>query len=142
MRNRTKRKMSSIAFFTQKAYWRIVTAKPSAFGIAVLVVITSVFLLGGGVYNLLEQPLVAVIGAEGRIIVFYPFALNAQFLLESFVVMASYTIGVIGFLLAYQSTKYAYRPRQAFILLLIGCVLIVSAYFMNENFLVARWSGG
>jgi len=134
-----KRKISSFAFFLQKAYWKIITAKPSIFVIAVIVVAACVFLLGGGVYDILEKPLVAVVASGGRIIVFYPYALNEQFLMESIVVMVGYAIGVVGFLLTYQSTKYAYRPRQAYILLLVGCVLIITAYVFVERSLLARW---
>jgi len=134
-----KRRISSLAFFMQKAYWKIITAKPSIFVISIIAVATSIFLLGGGVYDLLEKPLVAIIATGGRIIVYYPYALNEQFLMESIVVMVGYTIGVAGFLLTYQSTKYAYRPRQAYILLLMGCVLIITAYIFIENSLMARW---
>ena len=123
----------------QKAYWKIITAKPSIFVIAVVVVAASVFLLGGGVYDVLEKPLVAVVQTGGRIIVFYPYAINEQLLLESIVVMTGYAIGVVGFLLTYQSTKYAYRPRQAYMLLLVGCVLIITAYIFIERSLLARW---
>jgi len=54
--------------------------------------------------------------------------------------MALYAIGFAGFFLTYQSTKYAYRPRQAFILLLVGFFLIIAAYLLIENTLLARWS--
>lgn len=123
----------------QKAYWKIVTAKPSIFVIATIVVAGSIFLLGGGIYDILEKPLTAIVAAGGRIIVVYPYALNEQFLVESIIVMTLYAIGVVGFFLTYQSTKYAYRPRQAFILLLMGCVLIITAYLLMENTLLARW---
>jgi len=135
-----KRRISSLAFFMQKAYWKIITAKPSIFVISIIAVATSIFLLGGGVYDLLEKPLVAIIATGGRIIVYYPYALNEQFLMESIVVMVGYTIGVAGFLLTYQSTKYAYRPRQAYILLLVGCVLVITAYIFIERSLLARWA--
>jgi len=137
---RIRRRISSLAFFMQKAYWKIVTAKPSIFVVAVIVVAASIFLLGGGIYDILEKPLVAIIASGGRIIAFYPYALNEQFLGESIIVMITYTIGVVGLLLTYQSTKYAYRPRQAFIMLLMGCVLVVVAYFMIERSLLARWA--
>jgi hypothetical protein len=134
-----KRRFSSLAFFVQKTYWKIITAKPSIFLVAVIVVATCIFLLGGGLYDLLEKPLVAVVATGGRIIVFYPYTINEQFLMESIVVMVGYVIGVVGFLLTYQSTKYAYRPRQAYILLLVGCVLIITAYIFIERSLLARW---
>ncbi|MGQ9459995.1 MAG: hypothetical protein ACUVRA_02020 [Candidatus Bathyarchaeaceae archaeon] len=134
-----KRKISSLAFFLQKTYWKIITAKPSIFVIAVIVVAACIFLLGGGVYDILEKPLVAVVATGGSIIVYYPYSLNEQFLMESIVVMVGYVIGVAGFLLTYQSTKYAYRPRQAYIMLLVGCILIITAYIFVERSLLARW---
>ncbi|MFQ5836593.1 MAG: hypothetical protein ACE5HG_01945 [Candidatus Bathyarchaeia archaeon] len=135
-----RRRISSLAFSMQKAYWKIVTAKPSIFVTAVLVVAASLFLLGGGVYDILEKPLLAIVAAGGRIITYYPFALNEQFLVESIIVMVLYAIGVVGFLLTYQSTKYAYRSRQAYRLLLVGCVLIVVAYILIERSLLARFA--
>lgn len=141
MARQIKRRVSSLSFFIQKAYWKIMTAKPSIFVIAIIVVAGSIFLLGGGIYDILEKPLTAIVAAGGRIIVIYPYALNEQFLVESIIVMTLYAIGVVGFFLTYQSTKYAYRPRQAFILLLVGFVLIITAYLLMENTLMARWRG-
>ena len=141
MARQIKRRISSLSFFIQKAYWKIMTAKPSIFVIATIVVAGSIFLLGGGIYDILEKPLTAIVAAGGRIIVVYPYALNEQFLVESIIVMTLYAIGVVGFFLTYQSTKYAYRPRQAFILLLVGFVLIITAYLLMENTLLARWRG-
>ena len=115
------------------------TAKPSLVVIALILIAASVFLLGGGVYDLLERPLVAVFQSGGTFISFYPYALNEQLLIESISTMTFYTIGVAGFLLAYQSTKYAYRPRQAFILLLVGSVLIVVAYIFIERSLLTKF---
>jgi hypothetical protein len=134
-----RRRISSLAFSMQKAYWKMVTAKPSIFATAVLVVAASLFLLGGGIYDLLEKPLLLIVAAGGRIVTYYPYALNEQFLVESMIVMVIYALGVVGFLLAYQSTKYAYRSRQAYRLLLVGCVLVVIAYIFIERSLLARW---
>jgi len=139
MARQLRRRFSSFAFSMQKAYWKMVTAKPSIFVTAVLVVAASLFLLGGGVYDILEKPLFAIVASGGRIITYYPYTLNEQFLVESIIVMVIYAIGVMGFLLTYQSTKYAYSSRQAYRLLLVGCVLIVIAYIFIERSLLARW---
>jgi len=140
MARQMKKRISSLSFFMQKAYWKIMTAKPSILVIATLAVAASIFLLGGGIYDFLEKPLLAIVASGGRLIVVYPYALNEQFLVESIIVMALYAIGFAGFFLTYQSTKYAYRPRQAFILLLVGFFLIIAAYLLIENTLLARWS--
>ena len=132
------RRFSSLIYYIQKAYWKIVTAKPSLFLIAVVAVAVSIFFLGGGLYDLLEKPLVAAFASGGRIIFYYPYGINEQFVAESLFVMIVYAIAVVGLLLTYESTKYAYRPRQAFMLLLIGCTFVFVAYLCIEYLLFAR----
>lgn len=139
MTKRIRRKISSFTYSIRKTYWKIVTAKPSLMVIALVLIGASIFLLGGGIYDLLEKPLIAVFQSGGTFISFFPFDLNAQLLIESISTMTFYTIGVLGFLLAYQSTKYAYKPRQAFIFLVMGCVLIIIAYIFIERSLLSKW---
>ena len=138
MSRKARKSASSLSYYFQKVYWKTVTAKPSTLLLAALAVSVSVFLLGGGIYDILEQPIIAFV-SEGRIIPYYPQALNEQLLGESVASMVLYSLGIVGLILTYQSTKYAYRPRQAFILLLVGCVLIIVSYIFTENSLLARW---
>lgn len=119
------------------------TTKPSIFAIALVVATMSIFLLGGGIYDFLlglQGELLVAAFAGGRIITVFPRALNEQILVESIMVMIYYAMGVVGFILTYRSTKYVYRPRQAFILLLVGCVLIGAAYIFVEQSLLAKWA--
>jgi len=138
---RVKRNLASLSYMLQKSYWKIVTAKPPILIFAVLIIAAAIFLLGGGLYDLLEKPLFAIFLQE-RFIGVFPYSLNEQLLAESIFVMLVYAIGVGGFLLTYQSTKYAYRPRQAFMFLLLGIVLIVVAYIGVEYVFLARWRLG
>ena len=140
MASGVRRRVASFTFNIQKLLWRIVTSKPSTFLTALLVVFTALFLLGGGIYDLLEQPLLAVVDAGGRIITYYPYELNRQLLLESIIVMIFYAIGFVGLVFTYQSTKYVYRARQANRLLLIGCILVVVSYILIELSLRAALS--
>jgi len=134
--SRIKTRLSSLGFRLQRAIRKIATAKPSIFVIASVIVASTVFLLGGGVYDLLADPLIAFpIGR--RILFFYPYSVHEQAVLESLLVMTSYVMGFFGVFLMYQSTKYAYKPRQAYILLLSGVVLLLIAYIYIENLL---WS--
>jgi len=127
------RRFASFGYATRKAYRKITTAKPSVFIVASIIAGFSIFLLGGGVYDILEKPLFAL--PLGRnILYFYP-GTQEQFVLESFSVMVSYFFGLLGLLLMYQSTKYAYRPRQAFMFLLVGALFLLLAYFNIENLL-------
>jgi predicted neutral ceramidase superfamily lipid hydrolase len=134
-----KKQATSLSHFMQKTYWKIVTIKPSLLLIAVTVTAASIFLLGGGVYDILEQPAFAIF-IQGRIYPVYPYSLSEQFLGESVFVMILYGLGTAGLLVTYQSTKYAYRPRQAFMFLLMGLLLIVIAYIFVEYAFVARWN--
>ncbi|NIR86380.1 hypothetical protein GWO13_01960 [Candidatus Bathyarchaeota archaeon] len=139
--SRIRRKFSSLTYFAQKIYWKMVTAKPSLFIIGLITVALSIFLLGGGVYDLIV-PFVPIGFPLGRrVLFFYPRTVHEQVFLESLTVMTVYGIGIAGFLLTYQSTKYAYKPRQAFTLLLLGCVLIIIAYLLIEYTLWMKMSG-
>ena len=136
-----RRKFTSLGFTLRKTYRKLTTAKPSVFIVAAIVAGLSIFFLGGGVYDILEKPLVAIpIGT--RILFFYPGTVQEQTILDSFFVMISYFFGLVGLLLAYQSTRYAYRPRQAFILLLMGAMFILIAYYNIENLIYAKLTAG
>ena len=133
------KRISSLTFSLQKTYERILTAKPSLLVVSMLVVATSVFLLGGGIYDILIQPIVAYVTSAGQIIGFYPYGITEQLLLESVIIMVFYAMGFAGFLIAYRSTKYAYNPRQAYRFLLVGCVLLIIAYVLVEQRLLANF---
>ncbi len=130
------KQFSSLLFSLQKTYERLLKAKPSLFVVSVVAVGVTLFLLGGGIYNILVKPLVAYISQSGEVLAFYP-ALNDQFVLGSLIVMILYALGFIGFIIAYRSTKYAYNPRQAYRFLLIGSAMILIAYFLVEQRIVS-----
>jgi len=139
MSKRFSKQISSFAFWLQKTYERIITSKPSIFLVGILAVALAFFLLGGGIYDMMvEDVAVAYFAAGGRMIVFYP-SLSEQFLLESMLVMIFGAIGFAGFLMAYRSTKYAYSPRQAYRLLLVGCVLLIIGYILIERGLLTKF---
>ena len=136
MVGRIKTRLSSLGFRLQRAIRKIATAKPSIFVIASVIVASTVFFLGGGVYDLLAEPMIAI-PVGRRILFFYPYSVHEQAVLESLLVMISYVMGFFGVFLMYQSTKYAYKPRQAYILLLTGVIFLIIAYIYIENLL---WS--
>jgi len=133
-----RKQVDSLSHLIQKTYWKIVTVKPSLLLIAVTVTAASIFFLGGGIYDLLEQPAFAVF-IQGRMYPVYPYSLSEQLLGESMFVMILYGLGTAGILVTYQSTKYAYRPRQAFMLLLMGVLLMIIAYIFVEYTFIVRW---
>ncbi|UCH31762.1 MAG: hypothetical protein JSV05_09810 [Candidatus Bathyarchaeota archaeon] len=134
MSRKAKKGASSLSYYLQKTYWKIITLKPSTILLASLAIATSVFLLGGGIYDILEQPIIAFVSG-GRVIPYYPQALNEQLLGESIASMILYSLGILGLILMYQSTKYAYSPREAFTTLLIGLLLLLIGWIIVEFFL-------
>jgi hypothetical protein len=135
MSRRARRSATSLSYNLQKAYRRIMAIKPSTFLLATLAIATSIFLLGGGIYDIIEQPAVAFVGAGGRIIPYYPQALNEQLVAESVASMILYSFGTMGLVLVYQSTKYAYNPREAFTMLLLGLLLFLIGWVVIEFYL-------
>lgn len=130
-------RLTSFGYTARKTYQKITTAKPSVFLVAATVTAASIFLLGGGIYDILEQPLLGIPVGQ-RILFFYPGTISEQTLLDSMFAMTSYFFGAAGMLLMYQSTKYAYRPRQAFMMLLIGVVFFLMAYLLMENLIYQK----
>ena len=126
-----KRKASSLSFTLRRFWNKITTYKPSIWVISGVIIALSIFLLGGGIYDIIEKP-VPIGMRGGRVITFYPYGINEQLLGESLLVMILYGLGVVGLILTYQSTKFAYRPRQAYIMLLIGISLVTLSYIFVE----------
>lgn len=130
------KRLSSIAFSLQKTYERILNAKPSLLVVGIVAVAVSFFLMAGGIYDILIQPIIAYVSATG-IVSFYPYGITDQFLLESVIIMIYYAMGFAGFLIAYRSTKYSCNPRQAYRFLLVGCVLVLISYVLIEQNLLS-----
>ncbi len=124
-------------FSMRKTYQKLTTVKPSFYLIALIVAASAIFLLGGGVYDLLVQPLLAV-PLQGRWIFYYPYTVHDQTPAESVTAMIMFAIGFAGLLMAYQSTRYAYKPRSAFMWLLAGVLLLIVAYIYTEFIIVAK----
>jgi hypothetical protein len=131
MSSSVKRGISSLSFSLNKLYRVITTAKPSSLVISVISVSIAVFLFGGGLYDLIMKPLPAVYYG-GRFLILYP-QLTEQFIGDSIVAMTVYTLGIIGMIAVYQSSRYVYKPRQAYMLLLIGFVFVFLAYMFLEQ---------
>jgi hypothetical protein len=130
MSKTAKKKISSLSYSLNKFYGRISTTKPSTLILSALAISITIFLFGGGLYNIIMKPLPAVYYG-GRFIFLYP-QLSEQFISDSIVVTILYSLGIIGLILMYQSTKYAYKPRQAYMTIMVGAALLFIAYIFLE----------
>jgi len=126
-----KRRISSLSYSINRFYRKISTTKPSTMVLSVIVIAAAIFLFGGGLYDLVNRPLPsAYVGS--RFIFLYP-QLSEQFITDSIIAMTLYSLGIIGAIAIYQSTKYAYKPRQAYLMFLIGVVFLIMAYIFLET---------
>ncbi|MFQ6095805.1 MAG: hypothetical protein ACE5NN_06645 [Candidatus Bathyarchaeia archaeon] len=126
------RKISSLNFFFRKTYRRLSVSKPPYYIIALALAGASIFLLGGGIYDILVKPSpYGVLG--GEIIFFYPQSLQQQLLGGSVIVMVLYALGALGLWMVYRSTRYAHNPRHSAILLFVGMALMVLAFALVES---------
>lgn len=123
----------------QRFYRRISTAKPSILVISIIAIATAVFLFGGGLYDIIVKPLPSAYYG-GRFNFLYPTLLSEQFISESVIAMILYSLGIAGLIIMYQSTKYAYRPRQAYMTFLVGATLLILAYILLEKTLYMKLS--
>jgi hypothetical protein len=130
MSKKVKRQITSLSYSINRFYRKISTAKPSSLIISILAIAIAIFLLGGGLYDIIMKPYPAVY-YSGRFIFLYP-QLSEQFITDSIVVITLYTLGVVGLVAIYQSTKYAYKPRQAYMMFLVGLSLLLIAYVFLE----------
>ena len=139
MSRRVKRGISSASFSMTKLYHRISTIKLSTLIISVLTISFTVFLFGGGLYDIITAPLPAAT-YQGRILLVYP-DLSQQFIADSIVAMTIYAVGVAGVLMIYQSTRYAYKPRQAYLMFMIGIAFLFIAYIFLEATVAYKLAG-
>lgn len=130
MSRSAKRGITSLSYSMNRFYRRLSTTKPSTMMLAVLAIGAAVFLFGGGLYDIIMRPLPAVYYG-GRFIFLYP-QLSEQFITDSIIAFTLYSLGIIGLVTMYQSTKYHFKPRQAYMMLITGVALLFLAYIFLE----------
>ena len=126
-----KKKISSMSYSLNGLYRKISTVKPSTFILSIITIAIAIFLFGGGLYNLTVKPYSAVY-SQGRFVLVYP-SLSEQFVADSIAAIILYSFGTVGLIVIYQSTKYAYKPRQAYMMFIVGAVLLLLAYIFLES---------
>jgi hypothetical protein len=131
MSKKVKKQTASMSFSLSRWFRKISTAQPSTFLVSIIVVASAVFLFGGGLYTIIIQPLPSAY-VNNRFYFIYP-DLSYQFISDTVISTMLYAMGFIGILAIYQSTKYAYKPRQAYMMLVIGVTLLFLAYAFLEG---------
>lgn len=131
MPKKIRRKFSSASFSLQKAGLGLAKYRPSRFLVAAAVMGVSIFLLGGGIYDIFMEPL-AILPIGQTFIVYVPYRIHEQLLMGSIGVMFLYALGAVGLLLIYYSTRYVRRPGQLSLLSKVGVALFLLAFAVVE----------
>lgn len=114
---------------------------PSTSFTIMIVLMYSLFVLGGGIYNIMERPLAITPGPERSWTFYIPYDVNRQTLNESIFVMVFFAMGMAGYFLYYLSTRYVYNPRRAWIMALIGICLLLIGFIGSQHSLNLKVPG-
>ncbi len=115
-------------------------ARPST-TVAVIVVVAIVgFILAGGVYDILENPISLLPTATGYSLLIKG-TLGQQTLNESLVADFLYMLGLGGLYMLLRSTRFAYRPRNAYLLLILGTLTVLIVVFYTNALITQKISG-
>ncbi len=138
MTKRVKREASSMSFGLSRWFRRF--SKPSSATLIVVVVAFTTFLIGGGLLTIITQPPPSLY-ANGRFYFLYP-SMDRQLGMDTVFSAFLYASGLTGLLLIYRSTKNAYKPRQAYMTLIIGVSLFLLSYIFLEWSVLFKLTGG
>lgn len=139
MSKKAKRQAASMSFSISRWFRRISNSKPSAMTLGLIGIAFAAFLFGGGLLTLIERPAVTVYTGT-RFYFLYP-ALDGQFVMDTVFSVMLYAMGLVGILLIYRSTKSAFKPRQAYMGLIIGFTLVLLAYIFLEGAILTKIQG-
>ena len=131
MTTKLKKSSSELSFSLSRWFHKLSTNAPTAFILTVVGVSYAVFLLGGGLYTLINRPLPSAY-VNNQFYFLYP-DLGSQFVAYTLISVTLYALGFVGLMAIYQSTKSAYKPRQAYMLLVVGVTFLLLSYVFLEG---------
>lgn len=131
MTTKLKKSSSELSFSLSRWFRKLSTNAPTAFILTVVGVSYAVFLLGGGLYTLINRPLPSAY-VNNQFYFLYP-DLGSQFVADTIISVTLYALGFVGLMAIYQSTKSAYKPRQAYMLLVVGVTFLLLSYVFLEG---------
>ena len=137
MSNKIKKSSENLSFSLSR-WFRKMSNAPTTAIITIVGLSYAVFLFGGGLYTLINQPVSAYYNPNTQQFYFLYPDLSEQFGADTVISVALYSLGFIGLLTIYQSTKSANKPRQAYMLLIVGVALLLLAYIFIESSMIIK----
>ncbi|HUK29198.1 MAG TPA: hypothetical protein VLV31_12305 [Candidatus Acidoferrales bacterium] len=114
--------------------------KPSTTVLIIIVLAFVGFVLAGGVYDILEHP-ISLLPTSSGYSVLIKGTLGQQTLNESLIAAFLYFLGIAGLYMLLRSTRYAYRPRNAYLLLILGTLTTLLVVFYSTSLINAKIGG-
>ncbi|MEM2897248.1 MAG: hypothetical protein QW265_04965 [Candidatus Bathyarchaeia archaeon] len=102
--------------------------------LTLLIISFAIFILAGGVYDVLEKPL-AILPRGGGYTFIYRGSIHYQTINESLVIALVYLLGLSGLYVIFRSTRFAYKPRNAYLMLIIGMSITFLAFYYGQALL-------
>jgi len=140
MSDKIKKSSSSMSFSLSRWFKRVSTGAPNMAIVTIVGLAYSIFIFGGGLFTLINRPSPSAY-YNGKFYFLYP-SLSSQFISDTAVSVILYALGFIGLLMIYQSSKSAYKPRQAYMMLIIGVTLLLLSYIFLEGSIAFKQNGG
>ena len=140
MTSKLKKSSESMSFSLSRWFRKITTNAPTAFLVTAVGVAYVIFLFGGGLYTLINHPQPSAY-VNNQFYFLYP-DISSQFISDTLISVTLYALGFAGLLAIYQSSKSAYKPRQAYMLLVVGVSLLLISYIFLEGSISFKASGG
>ena len=142
MTSKLKKSSSDMSFSLSRWFRRVSTTAPSAFIVTLVGLSYAIFLFGGGLFALINHPITSFYNSNtGQFFFLYPDISN-QFIADTIIASILYALGFVGLLAIYQSSKSAYKPRQAYMLLVVGVTFMLLAYVFLEGSVIFKGTGG
>jgi hypothetical protein len=114
--------------------------KPSTTVSLILVLGFIGFVLAGGIYDILERP-ISLLPTPGGYSVVVKGTLGQQTLNESLIAAFLYMLGLGGLYMLLRSTRFAYRPRNAYLLLILGTLTVLLVVFYSNSLISSKIGG-
>lgn len=114
--------------------------KPSTQVSIVIILVFVGFILAGGIYDILERP-ISLLPTATSYSVLIKGTLGQQTLNESLIAAFLYMLGFVGLYMLLRSTRYAYRPRNAYLLLILGTITVLLVVFYSTTMMTAKIGG-
>jgi hypothetical protein len=132
MSEKLKKTSENMSFSLSRWFRKLYANAPITFIVTAAGLAYAIFLFGGGLFTLINNPAPAYPLENGRILFLYPDISN-QFGADTFISVILYSLGFFGVLSIYQSTKSANKPKQAYMLLIVGVALLALSYIFLET---------